>query len=41
MSLDQLEVNAEAMTIETHVEASQAACPVCQRLSQRVHSHYR
>jgi transposase len=40
MSLDRLEVDAEAMTIETHVEASQAACPVCQRLSQRVHSHY-
>jgi zinc-finger of transposase IS204/IS1001/IS1096/IS1165/Dyp-type peroxidase, C-terminal len=40
MSLDQLEVHAETITIEAHVEASQAACPLCQTVAQRVHSHY-
>jgi hypothetical protein len=29
------------MMIETHVEASEAACPVCQTLAQRVQSHSR
>lgn len=41
MSLDQLDVDAATITIEAHVEAAQAACPLCQRLSQRVHSRYR
>src|SRR5258706_12638814 len=41
MSLDELEVDAEMITIQTHVEASEAACPICQTLAQRVHSHYR
>jgi len=41
MSLDRLEVDIQTMMIETHVEASEAACPVCQTLAQRVHSHYR
>ena len=40
MSLDRLEVDTETSMIETHVEASEAACPVCQTLAQRVHSHY-
>jgi transposase len=40
MSLDQVEVHAETITIEAHVEASQAACLLCQVLAQRVHSHY-
>ena len=40
MSLDQLEMDAETVTIETHVEAPQAACPICHTLSQRVHSRY-
>jgi transposase len=40
MSLDQVEVHAETITIEAHVEASQAACPLCQTVAQRVHSHY-
>ncbi len=41
MSLDRLDVDAATITIETHVEASQAACPLCQRLCQRIHSRYR
>ncbi|MHB8595522.1 MAG: ISL3 family transposase [Ktedonobacteraceae bacterium] len=41
MSLDRLEVDAKIITIETHVEASEAACPICQTLTQHVHSHYR
>lgn len=41
MSLDQLDVDAATITIEAHVEAAQAACPLCQRLSERVHSRYR
>ncbi len=40
MSLDRLDVDVATITIETHVEASQASCPLCQTLSQRVHSHY-
>jgi transposase len=40
MSLDRLEVDTETITIETHVEASEGACPICQTLAQRVHSHY-
>ena len=41
MSLDRLEVDTETIMIETHVESSESACPVCQTLAQRVHSHYR
>jgi hypothetical protein len=41
MSLDRLEVDAATITIETHVEASEAACPICQTMAQRVQSHYR
>jgi len=40
MSLDQLEVEAQIITIQTHVEAAEAACPICHTLAQRVHSHY-
>lgn len=40
ISLDQLDVDPKTVTIEAHVEASEAACPLCQTLSQRVHSHY-
>src|SRR5258708_28302516 len=41
MSLDRLEVDTETIIIETHVVASEATCPVCQTVAQRVHSHYR
>jgi len=40
MSIDQVEVDGETITLETHVEASQAPCPLCHTLAQRVHSHY-
>ncbi len=40
MSLDGLEVDGETITIQTHVEAAEAACPICQTMAQRVHSHY-
>lgn len=40
MILDHLEVDAQTITIETHVEAAEAACPICDILAQRVHSHY-
>jgi transposase len=40
MSVDQLEVETETITIKTHVEACEAACPICHTLAQRVHSHY-
>lgn len=40
MSLDQVEVHAETITIEAHLELPEAACPLCQVLAQRVHSHY-
>src|SRR6266567_314891 len=40
MSVDELEVDTETITIKTHVEACEAACPICHTLAQRVHSHY-
>lgn len=40
MSLDRLDVDTKTITIEIRVEAGEAACPICQRLSQRIHSHY-
>lgn len=40
MSLDELEVDGETITIQTHIEAPEAACPLCQTMAQRVHSHY-
>jgi len=40
MSVDQVEVDAQIITIEAHVEASEAACPLCQTMTERVHSHY-
>jgi transposase len=40
MSLDRLDVDAATITIETHVEASEAACPLCQTLAHGIHSHY-
>jgi transposase len=40
MSLDGLEVDVQTITIQTHVEAPEAACPICQTVAQRVHSHY-
>lgn len=41
MSLDRVDVETKTITIQTHVEAAEAACPICQTLAQRVHSHYR
>ena len=40
MSLDQVEIDAQTITIKTHVEACEAACPICQTMAKRVHSHY-
>jgi len=40
MSLDQLEIGAQTITIKTHVEACEATCPICQTMAKRVHSHY-
>ena len=41
MNLDQLEIDAQAITINTHVEACEAVCPICKTVATRVHSHYR
>jgi transposase len=40
MGLDGLEVDGQTITIQTHVEAPEAACPLCQSMARRVHSHY-
>src|SRR5579863_7358717 len=40
MGLDGLEVDAETIMIDVHVEASEAACPLCQAVAHRVHSRY-
>ena len=40
MSLDQVEIDAQTITIKTHVEACEAVCPICQTMAKRVHSHY-
>jgi transposase len=38
--LDQIEITSQTLILSLVVEASEAACPLCQQTSYRVHSHY-
>lgn len=38
-SLDQIEIQAQVVALQAHVQASEAACPLCQHPARRVHSH--
>lgn len=41
LCLEQIEMTPSMLTLSLTVETSEAACPLCQHLSHRVHSHYR
>jgi len=38
--LDQIEITPQTFTLSLAVETAEAACPLCQQASHRVHSHY-
>jgi hypothetical protein len=40
LRLDQIEITPQALTLSLAVETTEAACPLCQQASHRVHSHY-
>lgn len=40
LRLDQIEITPQALTLSLAVETTEAACPLCQQVSHRAHSHY-
>src|ERR1017187_10029956 len=40
LRLDQIEIAQHTLILSLAIETSQAACPLCQQVSHRVHSHY-
>jgi transposase len=38
--LEQIEMTLQTLTLSLAVETPEAACPLCQQISHRVHSHY-
>lgn len=38
--LEQIEMTLQTLTLSLAVETPEAACPLCQQMSHRVHSHY-
>jgi transposase len=40
MRLDRIEIAPQTLIFSLAMETSEAACPLCQQLSSRVHSHY-
>jgi transposase len=40
LRLEQIEMTPSTLILSLAVETSEAACPLCQHLSHRVHSHY-
>ena len=40
LRLDRIEMTPQTLLVSLTVETAEAACPLCQHLSQRVHSHY-
>ncbi len=40
LRLEQIEITSHMLILSLAVEASQAACPLCQHSTHRVHSHY-
>jgi transposase len=40
LRLEQIEITSNMLTVSLAVETSEAACPLCQHRSHRIHSHY-
>ncbi len=40
LHLEQIKITPQTLILSLAVETSEAACPLCQQTSQRVHSHY-
>jgi transposase len=40
LRLDQIEITSQTLILSLAVETAEAACPLCQHISHRVHSHY-
>jgi transposase len=40
LRLDQIEITPQTLILSLAVETAEAVCPLCQQVSQRVHSHY-
>lgn len=40
LRLDQIEIAPQTLILSLAVETAEAVCPLCQQVSQRVHSHY-
>lgn len=40
MCLEQIEIAEQMMILSLFLETSEAACPLCQQMARRVHSHY-
>jgi transposase len=38
--LDQIEITSQTLIISLATESTEAACPLCQQVSHRVHRHY-
>jgi transposase len=38
--LDQIEIAQQTLRVSLAMETAEAACPLCQQISHRVHSHY-
>ncbi len=38
--LDWIEIIPQMLTLSLAIETAEAACPLCQQVSHRVHSHY-
>jgi len=40
MRLEQIEITPSTLVLSLAVETPEAACPLCQQMGSRVHSHY-
>lgn len=40
LRMDQIEITPQTLILSLAVETAEAACPLCQQVSHRVHSHY-
>src|SRR5438874_59090 len=40
LHVEQIEITPQTLILSLAVETSEAACPLCQQISHRVHSHY-
>jgi transposase len=40
LRLEQIEITSQTLILSLSVETAEAACPLCQQTSHRVHSHY-